>query len=132
MDTRDVNDLGPAKFKTQAETIKSIFAIITERKEIELLILSCFLGSEKKKKATSEIICSIVYFIDKTKRNGNIYFEISNELSDFNNGNVQYKQLIQRVSEGDIVGQTSTDRKQRQYTTRNDQLVSKKPRFLSR
>ena len=74
----------------------------------------------RKQTATSEIIFSIVNLIDKTNRNNNIYFEISNYLSGFDNDNVQYKQPIQRVSKSDIVETTSTDRKQRQYATRND------------
>ena len=66
----------------------------------------------KQTSATSEIIFSIVNLIDKTNRTDNIHFEIINELSDFNNYNVQYKQPIQRVSESDIVETASTDRKQ--------------------
>ena len=81
----------------------------------------------RKQTTTNKIIFSIVNLIDKTNRNNNIYFEINDELSDFNNDNVQYKRPIQRVSESDIVGITSTDRKKRQYTTRNDRRVSKKP-----
>ena len=81
----------------------------------------------KQTSTTSEIIFSIANLINKTNRNDNIYFEINDELSDFNNDNVQYKRPIQRVSESDIVGITSTDRKKRQHTTRNDRRVSKKP-----
>ena len=77
------------------------------------------------------MIFSIVNLIDKTNRNDNIYFEINDGLSDFNNDNVQYKRPIQVVSESYIVGTTSTERKQRQYTTRNDRWVSINPRFLS-
>ena len=85
----------------------------------------------RKQTTTSKIIFSIVNLIDKTNRNDNIYFEINDELSDFNKDNVQYKRPIQRVSESDIVGITRTDRKKRQNTTRNYRRVSKKPRFLS-
>ena len=66
----------------------------------------------KQTSETSEIVFSIVNLIDKTNRTDNIHFEIINELSDFNNYNVQYKQPIQRVSESDIVETASTDRKQ--------------------
>ena len=59
---------------------------------------------------TSEIIFSIVNLFDKTNRNDNIYFEINDELSDFNNDNVQYKRPIQRLSENDISRTTDTDR----------------------
>ena len=85
----------------------------------------------KQTPTTNKIIFSIVNLIDKINKNDNTYFEISEELSDFNNDNVQYKRPIQRVSESNIIGTTSTDRKQRQYTTRNDRWVGKNPRFLS-
>ena len=85
----------------------------------------------KQTSTINKIIFSIVNLIDKKIKNNNIYFEISDELSDFNNDNVQYKRPIQWVSESDIVRTTSTNRKQRQYTTRNDKQVSKKPQFLS-
>ena len=81
----------------------------------------------KQTSTSSEIIFSIVNIIDKTNRNDNIYFEINDELSYFNNDNVQYKQPVQRISESDIVGTTNTGRKQRQHTTRNDRQVSKMP-----
>ena len=66
----------------------------------------------KQTPTTNKIIFSIVNLTDKTNRNDNIYFDISEELSDFKNDNVQYKRPIQQVSESDIVGTTSTDRKQ--------------------
>ena len=66
----------------------------------------------KQTPTTNKKIFSIVNLIDKTNRNDNIHFDISEELSDFKNDNVQYKRPIQQVSESDIVGTTSTDRKQ--------------------
>ena len=67
----------------------------------------------RKQTPTIKIIFSIVNLIDKKNKNNNIYFEISDKLSDFNNDNVQYKRPIQRLSESDIVRTTSTNRKQR-------------------
>ena len=81
----------------------------------------------KQTSTTSEIIFSIANLINKTNRNDNLYFEINDELSDFNNDNVQYKRPVRRISESNIVETTNTDRKQRQHTTRNDRRVSKKP-----
>ena len=85
----------------------------------------------KQTSTTGEIILSIVKLIDKTNRNDHIYFEINNELSDFNNDKVQYKRPVQQISENDTVGKTSIDGKQRQHTAGNDRQVSKKPQFLS-
>ena len=79
---------------------------------------------------TSEIIFSIVNLVDKTNRNDNIYFEINDELSDFNNDNVRYKRPIQQLNESNISRTTDADRN-RQHTTRSDERMSKKPRFLS-
>ena len=45
----------------------------------------------KQTPTTNKIIFSIVNLIDKTNRNDNIHFDISEELSDFKNDNVQYK-----------------------------------------
>ena len=84
----------------------------------------------KQTSPTSEIIFSIVNLIDKRNRNNNIYLEINNELSDFNNDNVQSKRSIRRLSESNISRTTDTDRNS-QHTTRSDRRVSKKPRFLS-
>ena len=74
---------------------------------------------------------SIIKRIDKTNRNDNIYFEINDELNNFNNSNIQCKQPIRQVSGSSTIRETNTDRKQQQHTTRNDGQVSKKPRFLS-
>ena len=89
---------------------------------------NCFLAVRKQTSKTDQIFFSIVNLIDKTKRNNdNIYFEINNQLSDFNNDNVQYKRPIQRISESGTFGKTSThENSSRQHTTRNDGRVSKK------
>ena len=65
----------------------------------------------KQTSTASEIIFFIVNLTDKTNKNDNTYFEINDELSDFNNDIVQYKQLIRQVSESDIVGTTSNNRR---------------------
>ena len=50
--------------------------------------------------------------------------EINDELSDFNNDNVQYKRPIQWFSEGDIVRTTNTDRSQDFF--QNNKLLERK------
>ena len=78
----------------------------------------------------SEINFSIVKVIDNTNRHDNICSEISDELSDFKNDNVQ--RTIQRISESDSIRKTTTekqDRQRREYT--GNGRVSKKLRFLS-
>ena len=115
VDTRDANNLGPAKFRIQANNNRQQICYYNQNKRGKSF--NSFLAVRKQTSATSKTIFSVVNLIDKTNRNDNIYFEINDELSDFNNDNVQYKRPIQQVSESDIIGTTSTDRKQRQYTT---------------
>ena len=104
--------------------MKNKFAIITETKKIKSF--NSFLAVRKQVSPTSEIIFSIVNLIDKTNRNNDIYFEINNKLSDFNNDNVQSKWSVRQLSESNISRTTDTD-KNRQHTARNDGQVSKKP-----
>ena len=126
IDTRDVNDLGPAKFQTDNNKEQICYYNRNKRDTS----FNSFLAVRKQTSSTSEIIFSIDKVIDMTNRNNNIYFEINNKLSDFRNDNIQYRRQVQRISEGDTVRETSTDGTDRQR--RNDRRVSKKPRFLSR
>ena len=80
----------------------------------------------KQISATIDIIFSIIKRIDKMNRKDNIYFEINNKESDFDNE----WWPIQQVSGGSAVGKRNTDKKERQHTARNDGQVSKKPQFL--
>ena len=89
IDTRDVRDLGPAKFRTQADSNREQICYYNRNKRDKSF--NSFLGVRKQTSPTSEMIFSIVNLIDKTNRNDNIYFEINDELSDFNNDNIQFK-----------------------------------------
>ena len=125
---RDVNNLGPAECRTQADNNKEQICYYNRNKRNTSF--NSFLAVRKQTSSTSEIIFSIVNLIDQTNRNNNIYFDLNDKLSDFENNSVQYNWPVQRVSEGDTIRETSTDRTDRQC--RNDQQVSKKPRFLSK
>ena len=63
-----------------------------------------FLAVRKETSSPVEINFSIVKVIDSINKHDNIYSEISDELSDFKNDNVQRK--IQRTSESDFVRET--------------------------
>ena len=89
IDTRDVNDLGPAKFRTQADSNREQICYYNRNKRDKSF--NSFLAVRKQTSPTSEMIFSIVNLIDKTNRNDNIYFETNDELSDFNNDNIQFK-----------------------------------------
>ena len=73
------------------------------------------------------ITFSIIKLIDQTSKDSSIYFEINDELSDFNNDNL--KRRIQRISESDTRGETSTDGRQEQHTTRRMDESAKSPDF---
>ena len=62
----------------------------------------------KETSSPVEINFSIVKVIDSINKHDNIYSEISDELRDFKNDNLQRK--IQRTSESDFVRET-TDRR---------------------
>ena len=59
-----------------------------------------FLTFRKEKSSTSEITFPIVKVIDKTNKHNSIYSEISDELNDFKNDNVQ--RTIQQISENNL------------------------------
>ena len=78
-----------------------------------------------------EINFSIVKVIDSANRKDVIYSEISNELSDFKNDNVQ--RTVQQISESDFVREAKGKRPDRQWREHTGSgRISKKPRFLSR
>ena len=128
IDTRDVKDLGPAKFRTQANNNRKQICYYNRNKRDKSF--NSFLGVRKQTSKTSEIIFSIVNIIDKANRKNDIYFQINDELSDFNNDNIQSKRPIQQLSESNISRTTDTDIN-RQHTTKRHGRVRKKPRFLS-
>ena len=134
IDTRNVNDLGAAKFRTQAENKREQICYYNQNKKGKSF--NSFLAVRKQTSQAKDIIFSIVSLIEKTNRNRNIYFEINDELSDFNNDNVQYKRPIQRLSESELSEQQTEN-----ISDNNDNIqlevmakkrVSKKSRFLSR
>ena len=63
----------------------------------------------KQTSTIGDLTFSIVKIIDKTNKRTSIYFEINDELSDFNIGS--FKRPVQRISEGDTRRETSADRR---------------------
>ena len=129
IDTRDINNLGHAKFGTQADSNKEQICYYNRNKRDN--DFNSFLALRKQTSSATEIIFSIVIIIDKTNRNNAIYSDINDELSDFKNDSVQYKRLVRRISKGSTVGETRTNGTERQQL-RNDRRISKKSRFLTR
>ena len=133
IDTWDVNDLGPAKFGKKANTNQEQICYYNRNKRDTSF--NSFLAVRKQTSPSSDITFSVIKLIDKTNKNSSIYFEINNELSDFNNGSD--KGTVQWVSEVCTSGTITTDGKRQrreQSTARTNRhgRFSKKPRFLSR
>ena len=63
----------------------------------------------KQTSTISDLTFSVVKIIDKTNKRTSIYFEINDELSDFNIGS--FKRPVQWISEGDTRRETSADRR---------------------
>ena len=83
IDIRDVNDLRPSRFRTQANKNQGQSCYCNQNKKD--ITFNCFLALRKQTSATDKIIFYIENLIDKTNKKEDLYFEINHELSDFNN-----------------------------------------------
>ena len=128
-ETRDVNELGLATFRTLADSgTEQIFYYNRSEKNA---CSNSFLAVLKQTASPFEINFSIVKAIDSANRKDVIYSEISNELSDFKNDKVQ--RTVQQISESDFAREAKgkqPDRQWREHT--GNGRISKKPRFLLR
>ena len=102
IDTRDVNELGPPKFRTQADSRRQQICYYKRNKKDTCF--NSFLAVRKKISSPFEINFSIVKVTDSANRKDIIYSEISDELSEFKNGSIQ--QTAQRISESVSVRNT--------------------------
>ena len=123
-----MNDLGPAKFRNQAENNSEKICYYNWNKKDKTF--NSFLAVRKQTLTGDKIIFSIVKITYKTNKNDSIYTDISDELDELNNDIVQFEQSVQGISENST-GWETTDRTKRRYTE-NDRRISKKPRFLSK
>ena len=102
VDTRDVNDHGPVKFRTQADNgLRQICYYNRNKTDISF---NSFLTSREQTSQKGEIEFSIVKVIDNINKSNISYSELGDELNNFNNGNIQSK--LQQLSESNIVGGT--------------------------
>ena len=91
IETRDVNNLGPAKFRTQADSNQEQICYYNRNKKDTSF--NFFLAMRKQTSTISDLTFSVVKIIDKTNKRTSIYFEINDELSDFNIGS--FKRPVQ-------------------------------------
>ena len=87
VDMHDVNDLGPGKFKTCADSGTEQICYYNRNKTDTSF--NYFLAVRQQTSQASEINFSIVKVIDNTKRNNVIYLEVGDELSNLKNDNIQ-------------------------------------------
>ena len=127
IDTRDINDVGPAKFRTEADNNKEQICYYKRNKKDTSF--NSFFTLRKKTSSAGEIIFSIVNIIDKTNKNNNIYFEINDELSDIKNDGVRYNRKFRRISKGDTIREKSTDRRDRQQRRMIDESAKRQDFF---
>ena len=113
IDTRDVNNLGLTKFRTGAENGKEQICYNNRSRKDKLF--NRFLAVRKETSA-DEIIFSIVNSIDKTNELENVYYEIDNELKEFDNDRVQLNRTIQGSTSEDAEP-TTTERQTGDGTT---------------
>ena len=125
-----MNDLGPAKFTTQADNGTEQICYYNRNKKDTSFNFNSFLAVRKETSSSSEIIFFIVRVIYNLNRHSSICSEISDELSDFKNDIVQRGGTIQRTSEGDSFRETNDDGPNQQQRS-TDRRVSKKPRLFS-
>ena len=90
--TRDVNELGLAKFSTEADNNTEKICYYNRNKKYKTF--NSFLAIRKQTSTGEKIIFSFEKIIDNITKNNTIYIEIGNELNEFNNDNVQFKQPI--------------------------------------
>ena len=131
IDTRDINDLGPAKFRTGADDNEKV--CYYNRDKIDK-VFNCFLALTKQT-TTNKIIFSIVNLIDKSNKKEDIYFEINDELREF-----KFEPGVGRASENNANRETVNNQWQQQQQQqwqqqkrpqRYDRWISQKPQFLS-
>ena len=116
IDTRDVSNLGPSKFRTGTESgIEQVSYYNRNKKD---KVCNKFLAIRKETSA-NEIIFSIEKLIDNPNNAENIYYKIDDELKEFDNDRNKFKRLIRGTGTSDIAGTTGKRK------------VSKKPRFIS-
>ena len=87
IDTRDVSNLGPGRFRTQADSGTEQICYYNRNKKDTSF--NSFLAVRQQTSQASEINFSIAKVIDNTNRNDVIYSEVGDELSNLKSGNIQ-------------------------------------------
>ena len=116
IDTRDVSNLGPPKFRIGTKNGKEQVCYYNRNKKDK--VYNKFLAIRKETSA-NKIIFSIEKLIDDSNNTENIFYKIDGEQKEFDNDRGKFKRPIRGTGTSDIAGTTG------------QQQVSKKPKFLS-
>ena len=133
-DTRDINDLGPGKFRTQTDNGTRQIRYYNRNKSDTSF--NSFLAIRKQTSQKGAIKFSINKVISNLNSSDVSYLELGDELKNINNDNIQSK--LQQLGNGNIISRGTRDKngdgqsKRRKNTGDGHGRVSKKPRFLSR
>ena len=126
IDIRDINALGPGKFRTRADNGSNQICYYNRNKTDTSF--DSFLATREQTSHDSKITFSIVKVIDSLNKNNVIYSEITNELNNLKNDN--NGRTIQSVSRSSFDSRAISTKSRREFD--GSRRVSKKPRFLSR
>ena len=131
IDTRDINDLGPGKFRTQGDSGTRQICYYNRNKTDTSF--NSFLATTEQTSEKGVIKFSIDKVINSINNTDITYSELSDELKRINNDNIKSK--LQQLSESDTVGRTTDKDRDGKQNKRRKYIghvrVSKKPRFLS-
>ena len=106
IDTRDINDQRPGKFRTQADDGTRQICHYNRKKSDTNF--NSFLAMRKVTSQKGAIIFSIDKVIANINSSDVNYLELGNELKNPNNDNIQSK--LQQLGNGNITGREPTDK----------------------
>ena len=124
IDTRDVNFLGPGRFRTNADNGGKQVCYYNRNKTDTSF--NSFLATREQTFQENDIKFSTVWLIDNINKSRASYSEVTNKLNSFNNDFAWG--AVQPISGGSLASRGNSAKSKRKY---DDRRNSKKPRFLS-
>ena len=126
IDIRDVNNLGPSKFRTRAKNDKEQTCYFNYNKKES--VINRFLAI-RKKHHDNEILLSIVNLINKSNKFKDIYYNISDELENLTMTEFSLNKEFENLINQTIGDQHSTEvekKKRKQWTNQQETKIFSK------
>ena len=126
IDIRDVNNLGPSKFRTRAKNDKEQTCYFNYNKKES--VINRFLAI-RKKHHDNEILFSIVNLINKSNKFKDIYYNISDELENLTMTEFSLNKEFENLINQTIGDQHSTEvekKKRKQWTNQQETKIFSK------